>query len=96
MNNIQFALRICRYDGNSQRSGKPDGAFLKNDGHLTDAKTSAKVFETEQDAELWFTDLLKTSPKWQVHTPGVNVWVVPVVTKAVIKTASATPLKKLI
>src|SRR5438309_874913 len=94
--NNHFALRICRYDSAKQPSGRADGMFIRNDGGLTDAKISAKVFDSEAHAERFFEDLVQSvagqpyGSHWIVSTPNVQVFVVAVVTKTVVKQANGT------
>jgi hypothetical protein len=85
-----YALRICNYDSKSVPSNKADGMFIRNNGGLTDSKISAKVFEDEVSAAKWFSDLALTEPLWLRSTPNAQVFVVPVVTKIVVKQAMTT------
>jgi hypothetical protein len=64
--------------------------FIRNDGRLTDSKISAKVFEDEASAAKWFSELVLTEPPWLLGTPDAKVFVVPVVTKIVVKQAMTT------
>lgn len=100
MINNHFAIRLCRWDSNQQPSGKPDGMFLRNDGYCTDSKVSAKVFTSEQEAESWFKQISDpsnpTRPGWLFYTSNPEVYIVPVVTKTVIKQALTAPTRRLI
>lgn len=87
--NKHFALRISKFDSQQKPSGRGDGMFIRPDGGLTEAKVSAKVFNTALDAAKFFEDECVTKD-WMKNTPGCPVFVVEVVTKTVVKQASST------
>ena len=62
-----FVLRISRYDGQRQPSGKPDGMFVRSVGLFTDNKNSAKLFTTEGEAEEYAKNFPTRSSLWRLR-----------------------------
>lgn len=91
-----FALRSESYPGGpGNPSGKPDGMFIREDGLFTDNKASAKLFETVEDADQHFHDVL--IPQWTKQGMGTdtNIHIVEVEVKYVIAKASKISARKL-
>lgn len=77
-----YALRGQKFFGDRTGSGKADGAFIRDWDRVTDNKSSAKLFESKDDALEYYS-------AWALRAgPGLTnypVWIVMVEVKPVMK-----------
>lgn len=80
-----YALRTQRWLGQHNPSGKPDGSFVRADGHLTENKGAAQLFDNGNEAELFVEKWYANDGGYTFDGQPLPLFLVEVQTKPVVQ-----------